>query len=84
MTRVLIADDHPLFRRALTDLIASLPDMEVVGEAATGGVVVEQALVARPDVVVMDLKMPEVDGIEATRQLTGAIPGVAVLGLTMH
>ena len=84
MTRVLIADDHPLFRRALTDLIASLPDMEVVGEAATGGAVVEQALVARPDVVVMDLKMPEVDGIEATRQLTDAIPDVAVLVLTMH
>jgi DNA-binding NarL/FixJ family response regulator len=84
MTRVLIADDHPLFRRALKDLIASLPDMEVVGEAATGGAVLEQALAARPDVVVMDLKMPEVDGIEATRRLTDAIPEVAVLVLTMH
>jgi len=84
MTRVFIADDHPLFRRALRDLIASLPDMEVVGEAATGGAVVEQALVDRPDVVVMDLKMPNVDGIEATRQLTDAIPELAVLVLTMH
>jgi len=84
MTRVLIADDHPLFRRALKDLIASLPDMEVVGEATTGSAVVEQARVARPDVVVMDLKMPEVDGIEATRQLTDAVPEVAVLVLTMH
>ena len=84
MTRVLIADDHPLFRRALKDLIVSLPDMEVVGEAATGSTVVDQALVARPDVVVMDLNMPEVDGIEATRRLSEAIPGVAVLVLTMH
>ena len=84
MTRVLIADDHPLFRRALRDLIASLPDMEVVGEAATGRAVVEQALVARPDVVVMDLKMPELDGIEATRQLSDAITDLAVLVLTMH
>lgn len=84
MTRVLIADDHPLVRRALRDLIASLPDMEVVGEAGTGGAVVEQALAARPDVVVMDLKMPEIDGIEATRRLTEAIPGVAVLVLTMY
>jgi DNA-binding NarL/FixJ family response regulator len=84
MTRVLIADDHPLFRRALSDLIASLPDMEVVGEAATGGAVVEQALASKPHVVVMDLKMPDVDGIEATRRLTEALPDVAVLVLTMH
>lgn len=84
MTRVLIADDHPLFRRALKELIASLPDMEVVAEAATGGTVVDQALAARPDVVVMDLHMPEMDGIEATRRLSEAIPAVAVLVLTMH
>lgn len=84
MIRVFIADDHPLFRRALTDLITSLPDMEVVGEAATGGAVVEQALASKPQVVVMDLKMPEVDGIAATRQLTEALPDVAVLVLTMH
>lgn len=84
MTTVLIADDHPLVRRALRDLIASLSDMEVVGEAATGAQVVEQAMAVRPDVVVMDLKMPEVDGIEATRRLTEEMPDIAVLVLTMH
>ena len=81
--RVLIADDHPLFRDGLCTLLRSMPDAEVVGEAATGAEVVERALEIQPDVVVMDLHMPEVNGIEATRGIVEASPHIGVLVLTM-
>ena len=67
--RLLIADDHPAFRAGLRLLLESLDDVEVVGEAATGAEVVELALEHRPDVVVMDLQMPGIGGIEATRSI---------------
>jgi DNA-binding NarL/FixJ family response regulator len=81
--RILLADDHPLFRDGLRSLLASVEDGEVVGEAATGTEVVERALELQPDVVVMDLHMPEVNGIEATRQVVQASPHIGVLVLTM-
>jgi DNA-binding NarL/FixJ family response regulator len=81
--RVLIADDHPLFRDGLRTLLASVPDAEVVGEAASGSEAIEHALELQPDVVVMDLQMPEVNGIEATRRIVEASPHVGVLVLTM-
>jgi DNA-binding NarL/FixJ family response regulator len=81
--RLLIADDHPAFRAGLRLLLESLGDVEVVGEAATGAEVVELAVEHRPDVVVMDLQMPEVGGIEATRAIVARAPGVSVLVLTM-
>jgi DNA-binding NarL/FixJ family response regulator len=81
--RVLIADDHPLFRDGLRALLASAPDTEVIGEAASGSEAIERALELQPDVVVMDLHMPEVNGIEATRRVVESSPHVGVLVLTM-
>ena len=81
--RVLVADDHPTFRRGLGALLASLPDVELVGEAADGEEAVRLAAASAPDVVVMDLDMPRLGGIEATRRIVAAQPAVAVLVLTM-
>ena len=82
--RVLIADDHPLVRHGLTAALASDPTVEVVGEAATGTAAVRAAGTLRPDVVVMDLHMPELNGIDATRRICHAAPGLGVLILTMY
>jgi DNA-binding NarL/FixJ family response regulator len=81
--RVVVADDHPMFREGLAATIASLPRREVVGQAATGLEAVELADQAQPDVVVMDLHMPQMNGIDATRHITQTHPQVAVLVLTM-
>ncbi|MBU2666351.1 response regulator transcription factor [Actinoplanes bogorensis] len=81
--RVLVADDHPLFREGLRALIADSPETEPAGVAADGEQAVALALQNRPDVVVMDLRMPGLNGVEATRQIVAALPGVAVLVLTM-
>lgn len=81
--RIVLADDHPLFRDGLKALFASISDAEVVGEAATGPEVVQRALELQPDVVVMDLHMPELNGIEATRRVVETSPHVGVLVLTM-
>jgi DNA-binding NarL/FixJ family response regulator len=82
--RILIADDHPLFRGGLRALLESVPDTEVVGEATNGHEAVELAHTLTPDVVVMDLNMPELNGIEATRQIDRGATGVRVLVMTMH
>ena len=74
MIRVLIADDHALVRDGLRGMLDAQDDLEVVGEAADGAAAVEQATLLRPDVVVMDIRMPRVDGIEATRRLVGSRP----------
>jgi DNA-binding NarL/FixJ family response regulator len=80
--RVLIADDHPVFRRGLRALIDTLAGIEVVGEAADGETAVTLAAQLLPDVVVMDLNMPVLNGVEATRRIA-AYPSIAVLVLTM-
>jgi DNA-binding NarL/FixJ family response regulator len=80
--RVLIADDQALFRSGLARLLAADPRVEVVGEAADGLEAVSRCADLAPDVVLMDLKMPTVDGVEATRRLLAANPGVRVLILT--
>jgi DNA-binding NarL/FixJ family response regulator len=80
--RVVVADDQVLVRGAFSVLIDSAPDLAVVGEAGTGRDAVDLALRHRPDVVLMDIRMPEVDGIEATRRITAAAEGIRVLVLT--
>lgn len=80
--RVLVVDDQTLFRTGLASLLAGDERVEVVGQAADGADAVEQAGRLKPDVVLMDVKMPNVDGIEATRQIVQAVPGVHVLILT--
>lgn len=80
---VLIADDHPVFRQGLAALFSSSGEVEVVGEAATGQAAVAAAVDLLPDVVIMDLHMPELNGIEATRRISEACPSVGVLVLTM-
>ena len=81
--RVLIADDHPLFRDGMHGLLDSVEDTEVVGEARSGEEAVELAEALQPDVILMDLKMPGINGIEATRRITGASPHINVLVVTM-
>ena len=82
--RVLIADDHPLFRGGLRSLLESVDDLEVCGEATTGEEAVVLARSASPDVVVMDLNMPDLGGIEATRRIVETADDVHVLVMTMH
>jgi DNA-binding NarL/FixJ family response regulator len=84
VTTVLIADDHPLVLSGLRALLETLDGIEVVGSAVNGREAVTLAVSLQPDVVVMDLQMPELDGVEATRQITERLPGTAVLALTMH
>jgi DNA-binding NarL/FixJ family response regulator len=82
--RVLLADDHPRVRRGLADLLAEHQDLEVVGEAADGEEAVDLALHCRPDVVLMDITMPRMDGLTATRRIVAELPQVRVIGLSMH
>jgi DNA-binding NarL/FixJ family response regulator len=81
--RVLIADDHPLFQAGLAGLLAASPGTELAGIAATGAEAVEIARQTQPDVVMMDLHMPGMDGIEATRRILAGNPHTAVVVLTM-
>ncbi len=81
--RILIADDHGVVREGLRAVLGSEPDMEVVGEAATGKEVVERAAELQPDVILMDIQMPHVNGIEATRRILEANPDIGVVVLTM-
>lgn len=80
---ILIADDHTLFRDGLKALFASLPDTEVVGEAATGTETVALAEKLQPDVVLMDIQMPGLNGIEATRRIVQTSPHIGIIVVTM-
>lgn len=82
--RVLIADDHAVVRDGLALVLSQLDGFEVVGEAATGEEAVKQAVILKPDVVLMDVLMPGLDGVEATRQIADRAPSVAVLMLSMY
>lgn len=80
---VLVADDHALFREGLQALFMTIPDIEFVGEAATGAEAVAQAEALQPDVVLMDINMPGVNGIEATRRILHTSPNIGVVVVTM-
>ena len=82
--RVVIADDHPVVREGLAAMLEREPDLEVVGEARDGQEAIEQVAALRPDVVLMDLQMPRVDGVEAIRQIRERHGGVHVLVLTTY
>ncbi len=80
--RILVADDHPIVRDGLIAILNTQSDFEVVGEAATGPATVEQVTALRPDVVLLDLEMPEIDGVEALRRLRETCPDVRVIVFT--
>ena len=81
--RVLIADDHPFYREGVRTMLNATPDIEVAGEAADGDAAIAEAESLQPDVILMDLKMPGVGGIEATRRILQTSPHIGVLVLTM-
>lgn len=81
---VVVADDHKILRDGLRLLIDSQPDMRVIGEASDGQMAVQVALTLKPDVVVMDIGMPILNGIQATRQIRNEMPSTRVVGLSMH
>jgi two-component system, NarL family, response regulator NreC len=82
--RIMIADDHSILREGLKALILKAPELEVVAEAESGADVLRLAREARPDVVIMDIAMPELNGIEATRRVRDILPFVRVVALSMH
>ncbi len=82
--RVLVADDHPVVRSGLAGLLSVEPDIEVVGEVADGAAAVEAARALTPDLVLMDLRMPVLDGAAATARIVAEVPGVRVLVLTTY
>jgi DNA-binding NarL/FixJ family response regulator len=82
--RILLADDHAYVRQGTRELLEQQDDLEVVGEADNGRAVVQLALKEHPDVVIMDFAMPELNGIEATRQIKAVAPGIAILVLTAY
>jgi DNA-binding NarL/FixJ family response regulator len=82
--RILLADDHGLVRRGAREVLNGRPGWRVVGEATNGREAVQKAIELKPDVAVIDIGMPELDGVEAARQIGEAVPGTKVLVLTMH
>jgi len=82
--RILLADDHEIVRKGLRSILATKPDWEICGEATNGQEAIDEAKRLRPDLVIMDIAMPEVNGLGATRQIIHDLPGTEVLILTMH
>ena len=82
--RLLLVDDHEVVRTGLRMLLEHQPDMEIVGEASTGGEALEMAIRDEPDVIVMDITLPDISGIEVTRRIKQSQPGTAIVALTIH
>lgn len=83
-TRVLVVDDEPLVRRTLKQILASYEDLQLVGEAANGEEAIAAVARLQPDIVVMDIRMPALDGIAAARQIRAKAPHVKIIGLSEH
>ena len=84
VVRVILADDHRILREGLSSMLQAEPDIEVVAEASDGRIAAELTEKLQPDVIVMDLGMPHLNGVEATRQIISRCPNVKVLILSMH
>jgi DNA-binding NarL/FixJ family response regulator len=82
--KVLIADDHQLFREGLVNLLASAPDIEVIAQAKDGKDAIEKTYQLKPDVVLIDIGMPQMNGIDATRQLKKEMPEIKIIAVSMH
>ncbi len=83
-TKVLLADDHKIMRDGLHALLDAQPEIEVVAEAENGRKAVQLALEKKPDVIIMDISMPDLNGIEATQQIVSTLPDVKIIALSMH
>jgi DNA-binding NarL/FixJ family response regulator len=83
-TKIVLADDHPVFRKGLRTLLEEEEGLQIIGEAANGREAIDKVRELSPDVVVMDITMPDMDGIEATREITSAFPEVKVIALSIH
>ncbi|BCS34864.1 DNA-binding response regulator [Luteitalea sp. TBR-22] len=83
-TRILLADDHTVVRRGFGLILSAQPDLEVVAEAHNGREALERAVETEPDVVIMDVSMPELNGIDGTRRILDAVPRARILALSMH
>jgi DNA-binding NarL/FixJ family response regulator len=81
--QVLVADDHTLFREGVRALLSSLPEIDVIGEAANGQEAIELAVILQPDIILMDIQMPGVNGIEASRRILDASPHIGIIVVTM-
>jgi len=82
--RILVVDDHQMFRESLRQIIESRNDMQVVAEADNGSSAIKQAEKFKPDIVIMDIRMPVVDGIDATRQIKSKYPEIKIIALSSH
>ena len=83
-TKILLVDDHPLFRKGLLHLLEEQDEFRIVGEAGDGQTAIDKVRTLSPDVVIMDISMPDLDGIEATGQILSEVPSVKVIALSMH
>jgi DNA-binding NarL/FixJ family response regulator len=83
-TKILLVDDHPLFRKGIRAVLEQYQDVHIVGEAGNGLEAVVYARALRPDVIVMDVNMPKMDGVQATRQIKQELPTVKIIGLSVN